>query len=153
MIVMKNYSMVFALVSWLFAAGAAPAQHTGNLLRNGDFQDDWLTLVPETKNHHWCYSSEFFNRRDFNPDTWFCKGIWQWLNADAPRGQRRLVLQGPAAQLSQRVNWVAVHDDRAREGFPDAGGFPGLRPVRSLVPLRLVRDLTFRVRLKGQDVP
>ena len=46
-----------------------------------------------------------------------------------------------------------VHDDRSREGFPDAGGFPSIKPQRSLKPLRLVRDLTFRVRLKGTDVP
>ena len=66
------------------------AQASGNLLRNANFQDDWLTLIPETKNHHWCYSSEFYHRRDFNPDGWTCKGSWQWLDADAPAGQRRL---------------------------------------------------------------
>src|SRR5437868_5803337 len=37
------------------------AQATANHLRNGDFGDDWITFLPETKNHHWCYSSEFFN--------------------------------------------------------------------------------------------
>jgi hypothetical protein len=128
------------------------AQAAGNLLRNADFQDDWLTLLPETKNHHWCYSSEFYNRRDFNPDGWTCKGSWRWLDADKPAGQRRLVLRGPA-ELVQRVNWVAVHDDRSRAGFPDAGGFPSFKPQRSRQPLRVVRDLTFRVRLKGDDVP
>jgi hypothetical protein len=136
----------------LHFAPTALAQPTGNLLRNPDFQDDWLTQLPESKNHHWCYSSEFYHRRDFNPDGWWCKGSWQWLNAEAPAGQRRLVLHGPA-ELTQRVNLVAVHDDRNRGGFPDAGGFPTLQPQRSTKPLRLVRDLTFRVRLKGQDVP
>src|SRR5438093_10369079 len=104
----------------LHFAPAAVAQPTGNLLRNPDFQDDWLTQLPESKNHHWCYSSEFFHRRDFNPDGWWCKGSWLWLNAEAPAGQRRLVLHGPA-ELTQRVNGIAVHDDRNRSGFPDAG--------------------------------
>src|SRR5262249_44860368 len=117
------------------------------------FQDDWLTLLPENKNHHWCYSSEFYHRRDFNPDTWVCRGSWQWLDADLPYGQRRLVLLGPAAEVGQRVNWVAVHDDRSRAGVPGAGGFPALRPQRSPQPLRLVRALTFRVRLSARDVP
>ena len=66
----------------LHFAPAALAQQTGNLLRNPDFQDDWLTQLPESKNHHWCYSSEFFHRRDFNPDGWWCKGSWLWLNAE-----------------------------------------------------------------------
>jgi hypothetical protein len=35
----------------------------------------------------------------------------------------------------------------------DAGGYPAMKPQRSLKPERLVRDLTFRVRLKGTDVP
>src|SRR5262249_25102660 len=60
---------------------------------------------------------------------------------------------GPAASVSQRVNWVAVHDDRKREGLPDAGGYPVLQPQRSGQPLRVVRDLAFRVRLQGKDVP
>ncbi len=128
------------------------ARADGNLLRNADFQDDWLTLLPEMKNHHWCYSSEFANRRDFNPDGWTCQGAWQWLGADRPAGQRRLVLQGPA-EIVQRVNWVAVHDDRSRAGFPDAGGFPTLKAQRSTRPLRVVRDLTLRVHLAGKDVP
>jgi hypothetical protein len=112
---MRRALMVCLLV--LFAPGATGAQPSASLLRNGDFQDDWISLAPQTKNHHWCYSSEFYNRRDYNPDGWYCKGSWQWLDADAPRGQRRLVVQGPA-QLGQRVNWVAVHDDRSGGGFP-----------------------------------
>src|SRR5262245_38211843 len=97
------------LVTVLIYTPAAVGQ-TGNLLRNAALQDDWLTLVPENKNHHWCYSSEFYHRRDFNPDGWFCKGSWQWLNADAPAGQRRLILAGPSAEIVQRVNWVLMHD-------------------------------------------
>src|SRR5688572_24868201 len=61
-------------------APAAGVETPGNLLRNPRFQDDWLTFLPETKNHHWAYPSEFTNRRDFNPDGWFCKGSWAWLD-------------------------------------------------------------------------
>lgn len=139
--------------AFLLAASPAFAQSTGNLLRNPEFQDDWLTLLPETKNHHWCYSSEFYHRRDLNPDGWTCRGSWAWLDAEKPAGSRRMALEGPGAELVQRVNWVAVHDDRSRAGFPDAGGFPSFKAQRSPVPTRIVRDLTFRVRLKGQDVP
>jgi hypothetical protein len=150
---MRRCVVALSLVGLLLVPSAAPAQTTRNLLRNGSFQDDWLTLLAANKNHHWCYSSEFYNRRDFNPDTWFCKGSWRWLNADAPRGQRHLILQGPDAQLTQRVNWVLVHDSRTMGSMADAGGYPALQPQRSRSPLRLVRDLTLRVRLKGKDVP
>src|SRR5712691_141795 len=81
------------------------AAQPGNLLRNGDFQDDWITMLPQTKNHHWCYSSEFYNRRDYNPDCWYCKGSWDWLNADGPRGERKFIMKGPSAEAVQRVNW------------------------------------------------
>jgi hypothetical protein len=141
-----------SLLAILLLASHVAAQ-PGNLLRNGDFQDDWLTRLPENKNHHWCYSSEFYNRRDFNPDGWICKGSWQWLNADAPHGQRRLLLQGPDAALTQRLNWVLVHDGRQMGNMADAGGFPAIKPQRSLRPESLVRDLTLRVRLKGKEVP
>src|SRR5690349_19098550 len=106
------------LLALLLVASAAAAAEPGNLLRNGTFQDDWITLVPETKNHHWCYASEFYHRRDYNPDAWTCKGSWKRQSADAPPGDRRLVLHGPAAEVVQRVNWVMVHDDRVLEGFP-----------------------------------
>ncbi|MBI4540168.1 MAG: hypothetical protein HY704_11740, partial [Gemmatimonadetes bacterium] len=46
-----------------------------------------------------------------------------------------------------------MHDERSLEGFPDAGGFPALAVVRSRRPLAVVRDLVFRVRAKGTDVP
>src|SRR5215470_19765955 len=107
---MHRLLTTLSLLGVLLAPQAAPGQAGANLLRNGRFQDDWLTLLPENKNHHWCYSSEFYHRRDFNPDGWTCKGSWQWLNADRPAGQRRLVLGGPGAEIVQRVNWVAVHD-------------------------------------------
>ena len=129
-----------------------PSPAFANLLRNGEFQDDWITLLPETKNHHWCFPSEFFNRRDYNPDGWYCKGSWQWQNADASWGERRIVIDGPA-ELYQRVNWVAIHDDRQLGGFPDAGGFPVMKVATSKRPERLVRDLTFRVKLAGTEVP
>ena len=85
--------MRFIIIAALFLF---PSSAFANLLRNGEFQDDWITMLPETKNHHWCFPSEFFNRRDFNPDGWFCKGSWDWQNADAPWGQRRMVITGPA---------------------------------------------------------
>jgi len=131
---------------------AAPGAH-GNLLRNARFQDDWLTLLPETQNHHWCYATAFQNRRDYNPDTWVMSGSWRWQNADGPRGSRQLILEGPRSEASQRVNWVMVHDDRRREGFPDAGGFPAPALQRSLTPLALVRDLTLRAKVRGESVP
>lgn len=146
---MPRILATFALLFW---ASPILAQSSGNMLRNGNFQDDWLTLAAELKNHHWCYSSEFYNRRDFNPDGWFCKGSWQWLNADGQPGQRRLLLEGPNAVITQRVNWVLVHDAKLMGNLADAGGFPSIVPQRSLVADRHVRDLTFRVRLKGQDV-
>jgi hypothetical protein len=140
---------LFAPLAALLLALPAPA----NLLRNGSFQDDWLTLLPENKNHHWCYPSDFYNRRDFLPDGWSLSGSWRWLDADKPSGQRRLVLQGPKAEVNQRVNWVLVHDSRTIGGLADAGGFPAIVPVTSKTPLPLVRDLTFSVRLKGENVP
>ncbi|MEO8361474.1 MAG: hypothetical protein ABI672_15685, partial [Vicinamibacteria bacterium] len=109
-------------------------------------------LLPENQNHHWCYGVGFQNRRDYNPDGWFMSGSWQWLNADAPRGTRRLVLEAPKAEARQRVNWITVHDDRKLDGFPDAGGFPVAVIQRSPRPLTVVRDLTFRVRVRGEDV-
>jgi hypothetical protein len=130
--------------------GALPVD--ANLLRNGNFQDDWLTLLPENQNHHWCYATGFQNRRDYNPDAWFLSGSWEWLNADGPRGSRRLILGSPRAEATQRINWITVHDDRRREGFPDAGGFPAPVLQRSRNPLSLVRDLTLRVRVRGEDV-
>ena len=123
-----------------------------NLLRNPRFQDDWLTLLPENQNHHWCYGTGFQNRRDYNPDGWRITGSWLWLDEDARPGSRRLVLRGPQVEARQRVPWVFVHDDRKREGFPDAGGFPSPTAQASDRPLSLVRDLTFRVRLRGSDV-
>jgi hypothetical protein len=122
-------------------------------LRNGDFQDDWITLLPQTKNHHWCFPSEFFNRRDYNPDCWYCKGSWEWKDADAPRGERKLILNGPGAEIVQRVNFFAIHDDRQLEGFPDAGGYPSMKAPRSHKPERVVRDLELAVHLKGENVP
>ena len=52
----------------------APSARGDNLLRNGDFQDDWSTHLPELKNHHWNYSTEVYNRRDYNPDGWRLSG-------------------------------------------------------------------------------
>lgn len=135
-------SLVALVGLLLLPAGAVAADPTNppgtNLLRNGDFGDDWITLLPETKNHHWCYSSEFYNRRDYNPDGWICRGSWQWRQADGPRSERRLVLAAPQASVMQRVNWAGVHDDRKLSGFPDAGGFPELQGTSSTRPLTLV---------------
>ena len=148
---MKGHGII-AFLAVLITHSALLGQTSGNLLRNGEFQDDWITFLPETKNHHWCFPSEFFNRRDYNPDGWFCKGSWDWQNADAPWGQRRLAILGPA-ELTQRVNWITIHDDRQLEGFPDAGGYPSMKAATSSRPERLVRDLTFRVKLAGTNLP
>lgn len=145
--------MSWVSLACLLLAGSPLCAQPGNLLRNGDFQDDWITLLPQTKNHHWCFPSEFYNRRDYNPDCWYCKGSWEWQNADAPRGERRFVMKGPGAEAVQRINWVAIHDDRQLEGFPDAGGFPVMRAARSHKPERLMRNLTLEVNVKCDNVP
>ena len=132
-------------------AGRVPAPD--NLLRNGSFQDDWLSLLPQNQTLHWAYLNTFYNRRDFNPDGWRCTGNWRWLDADTPRGSRRLVLGAPRAQLVQRLHWVAVHDEASLTGFPDAGGFPALRAQYSPAPERVVRDLRLRVLIRGEAVP
>ncbi|MHB9110600.1 MAG: hypothetical protein ACYDCO_26400 [Armatimonadota bacterium] len=140
------------IIAFLALSGLLPALAVGNLLRNGSFQDDWITRLTEVKNHHYCFSSEHYNRRDFNPDGWECKGSWEWQNADAPIGGRRMVLRGPSAEVTQRVNWVLVHDEKQLGSMADAGRFPAIVPVRSKNPLALVRDLTLRVRVKGTNV-
>ena len=73
-----------ALCCVLLLAVAPQGRAEGNLLRNGDFQDDWLTQLPELKNHHWNYTTEVFNRRDYNPDGWQLQGRWEWRDADRP---------------------------------------------------------------------
>lgn len=129
------------------------AQSSGNLLRNGDFQDDWITNLPDNKTMHWTYIQDVYNRRDFNPDGWTCSGSWRWDNADAPRGERKLVVNGPNAKLMQRINWCVVHDQKQGPGFPDAGGYPAALPLRSRKPERLLRDLTLTVRINGKNIP
>ncbi len=129
---------------------------SGNLLQNSDFQSDWLCLMPENKTLVWCYHPDYFNRRDFNPDGWLCKGNWRWDNADAPPGDRRLLLQGASTVVSQAVNWAVVFDDTIlppRNQIAEDGAFPLAQSVASSRPLRLVRDLTLRVRVRGQAVP
>jgi hypothetical protein len=137
------------------AAGSAAttAPTAGSLLRNGAFQDDWSTGLPANKTLHWAYPYDFYNRRDYNPDGWSCDGSWKWADADGPPGARRMILAAPRARVAQSVNWIAVHDDRKLAGFPDAGGFPGLAPQHSAHPDRLVRDVTVRLHVRGQDVP
>jgi hypothetical protein len=148
--VIECFVICLALAGVAYRAGAEEA---ANLLRNADFQDDWMTALPENQTLHWSYLPTFANRRDFNPDGWSLHGSWHWLDADEPAGGRRLIVEGPKAEIRQRVNWVAVNDDRKLEGFPDAGGFPNFAVVRSGAPVSVVRDLTFRVRLKGVDLP
>ena len=83
----------------------------GNLLQNADFQSDWLCLMPENHTLTWCYVPDYFNRRDYNPDAWWCRGNWRWNNADALPGDRHLMLQGLEAVIAQAVNWAIVYDD------------------------------------------
>ena len=130
---------------------ASTARADGGLLRNGDLRDDWLTLLPELKNHHWNYTTEVYGRRDYNPDGWRLSGKWEWRDADHPTN-RRIVLASPARAV-QSTNWVTIHDPKKLAGWPDAGGYPTPLAVRSKAPLELVRDLTFRVRLAGKGVP
>jgi hypothetical protein len=146
----ENAMRLFCLVA--LAALAPTARGEGNLLRNGDFQDDWQTELPELKNHHWNYTTEAANRRDYNPDGWRLSGRWEWRDADKPRGQRRLILASPSRAV-QSVNWIAVNNPARLAGWPDAGGYPAAEPVRSKNPLALIRDPTFRVRLAGNGVP
>jgi hypothetical protein len=142
---------VVGLAVLIIAAGPSPAQPPGssNLLRNSRFQDDWLTLLPELKTLNWNYVTDFYHRRDFNPDGWDLKGSWTWDNADAPSGQRRLVLTGPQATVTQTVNAWGVHDPKQLAGSPDTGGYPALLSVSSPEAKRLLRDLTLKVRLRG----
>ena len=141
-----------ALCCVLVLVLASSARGEGNLLRNGNFQDDWQTQLPELKNHHWNYTTEVSNRRDFNPDGWTLGGKWEWRDADKPRGQRRLILSSPS-RVVQSVNWITVNNPKSLQGWPDAGGYPAAEAVRKKNPLALVRDLTFRVRLAGKGVP
>lgn len=141
------------LLCALFALALVPALAAGNLLRNGSFQDDWQTLRPELKNHHWNYTTEVYNRRDYNPDGWTCAGSWEWRNADAAWGDRQMVLHGPGATATQAVNWVTVYGQTPGGGWPDAGGYPNPIAVKSKTANKLVRDLTFTVTLSGKDVP
>src|SRR5262245_1237524 len=140
------------VLTLLVLALAVTAARADNLLRNGDFQDDWSTHLPELKNHHWNYSTEVYNRRDFNPDGWRLSGKWDWRDADKPRGQRKLVVASPS-RVVQSVNWVTINNSAKLSGWPDAGGFPTAEAVRTTQPLALVRDLTFRVKLAGTNVP
>ena len=143
-------SCVLAFVALLCSGQNLLAQ--GNLLRNGDFQDDWITYIPELKNHHWNYTTEVFNRRDYNPDAWKITGSWEWRDADKPRGQRKLILNSPS-KATQTVNWIAIHNPKKLAGWPDAGGYPSVTPVHSSKPLSLVRDLTFSAKIAGKAIP
>lgn len=135
------------------AAAQQDDERPANLLRNGQFQDDWMTHAPQTKTLHLSFSSEYQNRRDYNPDGWWSRGSWRWENADGPAGSRRFFVTGPKASVTQRVNLFALHDDRKLGGFMDGGEFPLLVDVRSREPLNAVRDMTLRLKIKGDKVP
>ena len=139
------FVLLLALLGPVLAPSACRAQASGNLLRNGRFQDDWLTLLPKNKNHHWVYFADFYNRRQLQSRLLGPQGQ---LGVERGRSAGRrapLILRGPDAGVSQQVNWLAVHDDRVPGGgSPDGGGFPALVPQRSPQAERLVGDLTFR---------
>ena len=104
----------------------------------------------------WCFLPDCFNRRDYNPDAWWCKGAWRWDNADALPGERRLMLQGVNTTIGQAVNWALVYDDTKlplNDWIADDGGFPVAQAVISERPLSMVRDLTLRVQFRGVSVP
>lgn len=124
----------------------------GNLLRNGGLQDDWITLLPELKNHHWNYTSEVFGRRDYNPDGWRLAGNWDCADADLPPGKRRLILR-PGSKMTQAVNAFTVNDSHKLEGWPDAGGFPAATAIRTKRPEAYGRTLELRVKLAARDLP
>ncbi len=145
---------------WICSLGAMVAiegvPHGGNMLQNADFQSDWLTLSPKSHTLTWCYIPDYFNRRDYNPDAWQCKGNWQWENADALPGERRLMLQGLNTEITQSVNWALIFDDKVlppNSQIADDGGFPLAQAVISDRPLAMVRDVTLTVRFRGTDVP
>ncbi|MST93906.1 MAG: hypothetical protein EXS33_01295 [Pedosphaera sp.] len=152
-ICLRCFRAIFWLCTLAMASAPAVAAHApGNLLRNGNFQDDWLTLLPELKNHHWNYTTEVFNRRDYNPDGWRFTGKWDWRGTDLPRGGRRVFLS-PGSRAVQAVNWVTVHNPTKLVGWPDAGGYPDAVAMRSTNGLAMVRDVTFAVRLVAKEVP
>ncbi len=154
MSILSRCLLLKAVVGLIAAGAAAAGAAPGNLLRNGKFQDDWYTCLPELKNHNWNYSMESYHRRDYCPDGWQLSGSWDWQNPDAPWGGRALLLKGPKAGATQNVTWNMVHDSKKwANSFPDAGGFPVEAPLSSLRPERLMRDMTLRVRVKGSDVP
>lgn len=138
----------------LAAALLGLAQPAGaNLIRNASFQDDWCTVVPEVKNHHWCFQMDHVNRRDYMPDGWSLKGNWEWRNADGPVGRRLLVLKGPDGRAAQQVNWVEIWDEKKLHAVGDAGTSPTPTPALSSRPERVVRSLTLVTLLQGKDVP
>lgn len=131
------------------AAGASAGE---SLLIDGDFQEDWLTLLPELKNHHWNYTTEVFGRRDYNPDGWRLSGNWEWRDADRPSGERKFVMK-PGSKAIQTVNWITIHDPMKLEGWPDAGGYPAAQGVRSKSPEKLLTNLALKVRYSGTNLP
>jgi hypothetical protein len=128
------------------APGLSAAVVGGNLLRNGGFDDDWLTLMPQNMTLHWAYPYAIYNRRDYHPDGWSCHGNWVWEKAG------RMLLCAPDSQVSQRVNWDAVNDESRVVGPSDAGGFPDFRPLPAAGNRAMLRDVTATVRLDGQHV-
>lgn len=128
----------------------------GNMLQNPDFQSDWLGLMHENHTLVWCYLPDYFNRRDYNPDAWWCRGNWRWDNEDALPGERRMVLQGAGTVVSQLVNWAVIFDDTVlppNGQIADDGGFPIAQTALSDRPLRMVRDATLRAWIRGNSVP
>ena len=139
---------MLALTLLAFFAAPAVGQAPANLLRNARFQDDWLTLLPENKNHNWNYATEFYHRRDYNPDGWTFKGSWQWLDADARWGQRPCCRRRRPRGAERSAGAPSTTE---REGFPDAGGYhAGCR--RSKTPGASFATSSCAC-IKGQDVP
>ena len=59
--------LLATVIAAVLSLGSVSAASAGNLLRNGSFQDDWITKLTEVKCLHYSFAAEHYNRRDYNP--------------------------------------------------------------------------------------
>src|SRR6516164_4335515 len=55
----RRWRLLLAIMPLCLAAARLAGADVANLLRNADFQDDWITLLPENLTLHWSYSPAF----------------------------------------------------------------------------------------------